>query len=1409
MSQESSLIIKIDAQNAQVAIQRLNEELQKIYNEGNRANDSTINLGRTFLAVNGNTQRLNTSLDNTNLSIEQQSQQAERNSKSLQKMARSNSDAKNSADNLSNAYQRLAGFMAGALTVGSAISRADGWVQMAAQIKNSTTSLEEYNLVQKHLLETANTTYRPLKEAQQVFLDVGSALQAYGATTERTLRITDSLSFSFTHNATAADKAATATNAFMKSIYEQKVSGDSWRSMLSAIPTIVNDLSKSLDVAKSEILSLGNAGEISINQLNDALDKSRENSELLANNMSNSMTDGLTVLSNAVDTYLGTVNQTYGVTNMLAAGMGELAENIDLVGKAAALVGMGFLTKTIITQTIAVRDSILASGERSAAAIIELQSQAQLAAMEVQRTRTLAALALTEVNLARTEYNSAVTRNERAAATIRLAQAETAHNIATHQSTVAVIANTVAQEKLNAARSRGALLLGALGGWTGVATIGVMALTAAYMAFKGSVEETTPVLDKQGKSIKELTEEYIKLDEAKQRQATRDQVNEVEELTKTYDKQVIAMAGLGRVVMNNTDLTIKDREAAKLLYEQFIKGEIGAEQFSTSLNRLSSISKDLKERIDKQASATIESNKAMELAVKIRDAFLGQSNDFVRANKDETKSIDDKRIAQEKLNTEQQKAYDKVKTLLERDEYIKTNRKARGISQAQAEYEADFRSESGMGFKGDRMPLSLINMRDAGWKLKQDAEARTKAEQETLKTQREQTREFEKQKGLGNGLVSNSNLKGLPIKSRESVSGGNVRGYTAEFAQIIGKELKGSINAYTSFNDKYHQGKGGRHPLGQAFDLRLNKGVNSTKVDAQIKALADKYGYVVRTLDEYKKPSKNSTGGHLHVSVTGRKNGQKGAKADFDIYDEIDKQQKQALKDAEDQAKNQLQLTLAVADEKTRIEKKLQEDIKEINKAGFGPKETEELIAQYKERAENEIAISQYALKTKLDDYAEFQKTEAELLEEIFTRKKFAASRDLELSKAERDKAVSLLNEQLKQEQAYLELAKEQRLFQMRQKFLTETQAMQERYRLEEAELIKVADLKEREFQRQMIRLRQEEESRVRLQNAQMNWANVDAQMKGTTGRMQVEQDRFSRLDTSQQLFDAQMGTVDSGEQGALGRIQEQRNQELITEQEFENQKTLILQTALETRQAIYDAHALRQTEVEEAYQKDSINLQLTQAQQLTGSFANMFRGILGESSGAYKTMFAMQQGFAIAQAGMNMYSSASKAYNESLQPTVWGRMADAAKAMLDQGTFLAMIQTITPQGFATGGLVRGPGSGTSDSIPAWLSNEEFVVKARAVKSIGVENLNRMNQTGELPQVHRERQQASAIRQAEVLNAPVTVYVTVQSDGSSEVKSEGASKELGLMIGNGVRKMLLDECRQGGIIDNELRRRGR
>jgi TP901 family phage tail tape measure protein len=47
--------------------------------------------------------------------------------------------------------------------------------------------------------------------------------------------------------------------------------------------------------------------------------------------------------------------------------------------------------------------------------------------------------------------------------------------------------------------------------------------------------------------------------------------------------------------------------------------------------------------------------------------------------------------------------------------------------------------------------------------------------------------------------------------------------------------------------------------------------------------------------------------------------------------------------------------------------------------------------------------------------------------------------------------------------------------------------------------------------------------------------------------------------------------------------------------------------------------------------------------------------------------------------------------------------------------------------GFATGGYISGPGTGTSDSIRAWLSNGEYVIRANAVQKYGKGLLDALN----------------------------------------------------------------------------------
>lgn len=71
-----------------------------------------------------------------------------------------------------------------------------------------------------------------------------------------------------------------------------------------------------------------------------------------------------------------------------------------------------------------------------------------------------------------------------------------------------------------------------------------------------------------------------------------------------------------------------------------------------------------------------------------------------------------------------------------------------------------------------------------------------------------------------------------------------------------------------------------------------------------------------------------------------------------------------------------------------------------------------------------------------------------------------------------------------------------------------------------------------------------------------------------------------------------------------------------------------------------------------------------------------------------------------------------------------WNRVKGAIAAMSGGG---GGGSTAEATGFARGGHVRGPGSGTSDSVPIWASAGEYVVRAKAVRKYGVGLLHALN----------------------------------------------------------------------------------
>ena len=93
------------------------------------------------------------------------------------------------------------------------------------------------------------------------------------------------------------------------------------------------------------------------------------------------------------------------------------------------------------------------------------------------------------------------------------------------------------------------------------------------------------------------------------------------------------------------------------------------------------------------------------------------------------------------------------------------------------------------------------------------------------------------------------------------------------------------------------------------------------------------------------------------------------------------------------------------------------------------------------------------------------------------------------------------------------------------------------------------------------------------------------------------------------------------------------------------------------------------------------------------------------------------------------LVSKQAQAVIALLRASLFGPMGGfaVASALALGITLIAVGRKLGEKGFAKGGYISGSGSGTSDSIPARLSNGEYVVKASSVSQYGVGFMNAIN----------------------------------------------------------------------------------
>ncbi|HCW3794474.1 TPA: phage tail tape measure protein, partial [Acinetobacter baumannii] len=295
----------------------------------------------------------------------------------------------------------------------------------------------------------------------------------------------------------------------------------------------------------------------------------------------------LTLLNNEITKFVGEAGKGSGAAQVLAGSVQTLASNLDLIADGALVVGIGYITRAILMKSAAIKEgmaSTLASRQASV-----LNAQAEYAEATAALNAAKAHLANVRATNAETQAKFGAT-----AAATRYAQAQAAVTAATN-------AQTAAQIKLNTATSiAGRLAKGAfglIGGWAGVATLGVMGLAAAYSYFNNKAEEAKQKLAEQAKVAEKADEELKKL-------TGNDKAKAVNDLTTAFNAQNRALEkssrAVGSALIDIENYARGNREVEKISQE----ARTGTISYTEAIERLNKIKlpTDLYENLKKQAA---------------------------------------------------------------------------------------------------------------------------------------------------------------------------------------------------------------------------------------------------------------------------------------------------------------------------------------------------------------------------------------------------------------------------------------------------------------------------------------------------------------------------------------------------------------------------------------------------------------------------------------------------------------------------------------------------------------------------------------------------------------------------------------------------------------------------------------
>ncbi|OTL72785.1 phage tail protein [Acinetobacter pittii] len=461
---------------------------------------------------------------------------AERNARNLgnelDSIERKGDFATKSMDGLSVATRQLAGYMAGLVTVSSAISKMDTYTGLQNRLKLVTKNQVELNKATEDTFRIAQKTYSAWDSVLQVYQRFSDNAKTLNLTMDDTARLTETVSKAVAISGASAEAADAALVQFGQALASGTLRGEELNSVMEQTPALAKAIAQGMGITVGELRSVAAEGKITSQEIVKALKNVQDEVDALFAKTDITIGQSLTLLNNEITKFVGEAGKGSGAAQALSGSIQLLANNLNLIADSAFAIGIGLMTKAVLTKTVAVQASIAASTKQVFATIAErnaniaaAKAEVESALAEAQSTQvTLTNIKAThaqimaEIELEKVRLKAQITEQGRTATITRMAQlgrlqaqvalevaaAETAQSASSARLSAALTAQSVATSRLALAKSALMAIFSPMG-------LAIAATAASFYLLSSSSDEVKESLATQSDSVSDLTDKYIKL----------------------------------------------------------------------------------------------------------------------------------------------------------------------------------------------------------------------------------------------------------------------------------------------------------------------------------------------------------------------------------------------------------------------------------------------------------------------------------------------------------------------------------------------------------------------------------------------------------------------------------------------------------------------------------------------------------------------------------------------------------------------------------------------------------------------------------------------------------------------------------------------------------------------------------